>query len=176
MITYSPRGSRAVRALHHASLKIHPCEVIGVLGESGSGKSTLASAILQLLPPDAHNESGSVMFRGSTLLTMTEMELSKVRGKAISLVSQDPALSLNPVIRVGDQIAEVVRAHIRMSGMERRQHVEELLQAVGFDRPRQIYCPYPHQLSGGQRQPVSIPHAIPYPPLLVFADDPTTKL
>ena len=175
-ITYSPPGSRSVRALHHASLKIHPGEVIGVLGESGSGKSTLASAILQLLPPDAHNESGSVMFRGSNLLTMTEMELSKVRGKAISLVSQDPALSLNPVIRVGDQIAEVVRAHIAMSGMERRQHVEELLQAVGFDRPRQIYCAYPHQLSGGQRQRVAIAQAIACHPVIVIADEPTSKL
>ena len=119
-ITYSPRGSPSVGALHHASLKIHPGEVIGVLGESGSGKSTLASAVLRLLPPYARSEGGSVMFRGSNLLTMTEMDLRKVRGKAISLVSQDPALSLNPVIRTGDQIAEVVRAHAAKIG---RAHV-----------------------------------------------------
>ena len=175
-ITYSPRGSPSVRALHHANLKIHPGEVIGVLGESGSGKSTLASAVLRLLPPYAHNETGSVMFQGSNLLTMTEMDLSKVRGKAISLVSQDPALSLNPVIRVGDQIAEVVRAHVTTSRSARRHHVEDLLGSVGFDSPRQVYSAYPHQLSGGQRQRVAIAQAIACRPLIVIADEPTSKL
>jgi oligopeptide/dipeptide ABC transporter ATP-binding protein len=175
-ITYSPRGSPPVEALHHASLKTHPGEVIGIWGESGSGKSTLASAILRLLPPYARSEGGSVMFRGSNLLRMTELELRKVRGKGISLVSQDPALSLNPVIRIGDQIAEVVRAHVATSRSERRQHVEELLQAVGFDRPREIYSAYPHQLSGGQRQRVAIAQAIACHPVIVIADEPTSKL
>jgi len=175
-ITYSPRGSPSVRALHHANLKIHPGEVIGVLGESGSGKSTLASAILRLLPPDAHNESVSVMFQGSNLLTMREMDLSKVRGKAISLVSQDPALSLNPVITVGDQIAEVVRAHVTTSKSARSHHVEDLLGSVGFDSPRQVYSAYPHQLSGGQRQRVAIAQAIACHPMIVIADEPISKL
>jgi oligopeptide/dipeptide ABC transporter ATP-binding protein len=175
-ITYSSRGSPSVRALDHASLQIHPGEVIGILGESGSGKSTLASAILRLLPPDAHNESGTVMFRGSNLLEMTETELSKVRGKAISLVSQDPALSLNPVIRIGDQIAEVVRAHVATSRRARWCLVEELLRSVGFDSPRQTYSAYPHQLSGGQRQRIAIAQAIACHPALVIADEPTSKL
>ncbi len=175
-INYSSGGSPPVRALDHASLEIHRGEVIGILGESGSGKSTLASALLRLLPPHAHHESGSATFQGRNLLTLAESELRKVRGKEISLISQDPALSLNPVIRVGDQIAEVVRAHIAMSGSERRQHVEELLRAVGFDRPRQFYSAYPHQLSGGQRQRVVIAQAIACRPLLVIADEPTSKL
>jgi oligopeptide/dipeptide ABC transporter ATP-binding protein len=175
-ITYSSGGSPLVGALDHSSLEIHRGEVIGVLGESGSGKSTLASALLRLLPPHAQYESGKVMFQGRNLLTLTEPELRRVRGKEISLISQDPALSLNPVIRVGDQIAEVVRAHVAMSGSERRQHVEQLLQAVGFDQPRQIYSAYPHQLSGGQRQRVAIAQAIACRPLLVIADEPTSKL
>jgi oligopeptide/dipeptide ABC transporter ATP-binding protein len=175
-ITYSSAGSPPVRAVEHASLEIRPGEVIGVLGESGSGKSTLASSLLRLLPPQAQYESGSIMLQGRNLLTVTEPELRKVRGKEISLISQDPALSLNPVIRVGDQIAEVVRAHVAMNGGERRQHVEELLRAVGFDRPRQIYSAYPHHLSGGQRQRVVIAQAIACRPMLVIADEPTSKL
>ncbi len=174
-ISYSLPGSAPVRAVDHASLEIHRGEVIGVLGESGSGKSTLAAALLRLLPPYAL-ESGSVMFRGRNLPTMTELELRTVRGKEISLISQDPALSVNPVIRVGDQISEVVRAHLAMNGSERRQHVEELLRAVGFDLPRQIYSAYPHQLSGGQRQRVGIAQAIACRPVLVIADEPTSKL
>ncbi len=177
-ITYSRGGSPPVWASDHASLAIHRGEVMGVLGESGSGKSTLASALLRLLPAHAQYESGSVMFRGRNLLTLTEPELRKVRGKEISLISQDPALALNPVIRVGDQIAEVVRAHVamKMNGSERRQHVEELLRAVGFDRAQQIYSAYPHQLSGGQRQRVAIAQAIACRPALVIADEPTSKL
>jgi len=116
------------------------------------------------------------MFQGSNLLTMTEMDLSKVRGKAISLVSQDPALSLNPVIRVGDQIAEVVRAHVATSRTARRRYVEDLLGSVGFDSPRQVYSAYPHQLSGGQRQRVGIAQAIACHPVIVIADEPTSKL
>src|SRR5260370_30017139 len=116
------------------------------------------------------------MFRGSTLLTMTEMDLTKVRGREISLVSQDPAISLNPVIRVGDQIAEVVRAHVATSRTARRHHVEDLLGSVGFDSPRQVYSAYPHQLSGGQRQRVGIAQAIACHPVIVIADEPTGKL
>ena len=175
-ITYSAEGSPPVRALDRARLELHPGEVIGVLGESGSGKSTLASALLCLLPPHARHEGGSVMFRGRDLLTMADPELRGVRGKEISMISQDPALSLNPVIRVGDQIAEVLRAHSAMKSSERRQNVEALLRAVGFDQPRQIYSAYPHQLSGGQRQRVAIAQAIACQPALVIADEPTSKL
>jgi len=175
-ITYSPPASAPVRALRDASLKINESEVIGILGESGCGKSTLASAILRLLPSYAHNDTGSIVFRGSDLLTMTEADLRKVRGRAISLISQDPALCLNPVMNVGDQIAEVLRAHLAIGKGERRRRVEELLQAVGFEQPRQIYSAYPHQLSGGQRQRVVIAQAIACDPALVIADEPTSKL
>ncbi len=116
------------------------------------------------------------MFRGRNLLTMADPELRGVRGKEISMIAQDPALSLNPVIRVGDQIAEVFRAHSAMKSSERRQNVEALLRAVGFDQAQQIYSAYPHQLSGGQRQRVAIAQAIACHPALVIADEPTSKL
>jgi len=175
-IAYSSGDSPPVRAVERARLEIRRGEVLGVLGESGSGKSTLASAILRTLPPNARYESGSVMFGGRNFLTLPELELRKLRGKEIALVSQDPALSLNPVIPVGDQIAEVIRAHMPMRRRDRRQHVEELLQSVGFDQPGQVYCAYPHQLSGGQRQRVAIAQAIACHPALVIADEPTSKL
>ena len=175
-ITYSPRGSPPVRGLDHVSLEIHRGEVIGILGESGCGKSTLAASSLRLLPPDAHCDSGAIIFRGRDLLTLAESELRPIRGKEVSLISQDPALSLNPVIRVGDQIAEVIRAHAPIGRTERRRQVEELLRAVGFDQPTQTYSAYPHQLSGGQRQRIAIAQAIACRPLLVIADEPTSKL
>jgi oligopeptide/dipeptide ABC transporter ATP-binding protein len=175
-ITYSSGSPPPVRALDRARFEIGRGEVVGVLGESGSGKSTLASAILRVLPPHAQYENGSVMFRERNLLTLSEPELRKVRGKEISLISQDPALSLNPVIPVGNQIAEVIRAHIAMSRSERRSCVEELLHSVGFEQPGQIYVAYPHQLSGGQRQRVVIAQAVSCRPALVIADEPTSKL
>jgi len=175
-ITYSPQGSAPVRAVDHVSLEIRRGEVIGILGESGCGKSTLAASSLRLLPPAAHYNSGVVIFRGRDLLKLTESELRPIRGKEVSLISQDPALSLNPVIRVGDQISEVIRAHEPMGRTERRQQVEELLRAVGFDQPGQTYSAFPHQLSGGQRQRVAIAQAIACRPLLVIADEPTSKL
>src|SRR5258708_38256562 len=107
---------------------------------------------------------------------MTQMDLSKVRGKAISLGSQEPALSRNPVMRVGEQIAEVVRAHVATSRTARRRHVEDLLGSVGFDSPRQVYSAYPHQLRGGQRQRVGIAQTIACHPVIVIANEPTSTL
>lgn len=175
-IAYWAAGAPSTRALDRVNLEIGQGEIIGVLGESGCGKSTFASALLRLLPPHARCESGRVMFRGRNLLTMADHELRGVRGKEISMISQDPALSLNPVIRVGDQIAEVLHAHSAMNRSERRQNVEALLQSVGFDQPRQTHSAYPHQLSGGQRQRIAIAEAIACHPVLVIADEPTSKL
>ena len=175
-VTYLPDTDQAVHALDHASLQIRPGELVGILGESGSGKSTLAAALLKLLPTDARYDSGTIHFRGRDLLTLPETALRRIRGAEIALIPQDPALALNPVIRVGDQIAEVLRAHVRMTRRDRRTRVEELMAEVGFDQPRQIYRAYPHQLSGGQRQRVVIAQAIACRPQLVIADEATSKL
>jgi oligopeptide/dipeptide ABC transporter ATP-binding protein len=175
-VTYLPERDQPVRALDQASLEIRPGELVGILGESGSGKSTLAAALLRLLPAEARYDGGQVQFRGLDVLALPEADLRRVRGAEIALIPQDPALALNPVISVGDQIAEVLRAHERMTRSERRKHVDELLAEVGFDQPRHIYNAYAHQLSGGQRQRVVIAQAMACRPALVIADEPTSKL
>src|SRR5258706_5779024 len=175
-VTYELECYPAVRALDQASLEIRPGELVGILGESGSGKSTLATTFIRLLPPNAQYDHGSIQFRGRNLLAIPEGELRRIRGAEIALIPQDPALALNPVISVGDQIAEVLRAHVHMPAKERKERVEELLVEVGFDQPRQIYPAYPHQLSGGQRQRVVIAQAMACRPALVIADEPTSKL
>lgn len=169
-------GDRVVRALDRVSLTIHAGEVVGVLGESGSGKSTLAAAVVRLLSPNGSHDNGQVLFEGRDLLRLSERELRTVRGKRLSLIWQDPALALNPVIAVGDQIAEVLRAHQKLSGGQRRARVLDLLHEVGFANPQDTYGAYAHQLSGGQRQRVVIAQAIACSPALIIADEATSKL
>src|SRR5260370_32826230 len=169
-------GDQPVRALDQASLAIGPGELVGILGESGSGKSTLAAAFLRLLPTNARFDSGSIRFRDRDLLVLPEAELRRIRGAEIALIPQDPALALNPVVQVGDQIAEVLRAHVPMAAEARKARVQELLGEVGFDRPRQIHNAYPHQLTGAHRQHVVIPPPMACRPQLVIADEPTSKL
>ncbi len=175
-VTYEVDGGQTIRALDRASIEIRPAEFIGIFGESGSGKSTLAATFVRLLPQNARYEHGSIQFRGRNLLAIPESELRRIRGAKIALIPQDPALALNPVITVGDQIAEVLRAHVRMPAKERRARVEELLVEVGFDQSQRIYSAYPHQLSGGQRQRIVIAQAMACRPAVVIADEPTSKL
>lgn len=175
-VTYRPDGGPPVCALDQASLEIRPGEFVGILGESGSGKSTLAAAWLRVLPAEAQFVGGSIQFRSRELLGLSDHELRLVRGAGIALIPQDPALSLNPVLSVGNQIAEALRAHLPMTRHDRRTRVEEALAEVGFDQPRQTYRAYPHQLSGGQRQRIVIAQAMACRPALVIADEPTSKL
>jgi oligopeptide/dipeptide ABC transporter ATP-binding protein len=175
-ITYARDGEQPIHALDAVSLDIEAAEVVGILGESGSGKSTLGLALLRLLPAYARYDSGAILFRGQDLLQLREPELRELRGREISLIPQDPALSLNPVIKVGEQIAEVIRAHYVMNGKQRKYRAIELLAEVGFDEPHEIYHAYAHQLSGGQRQRIAIAQAVACRPALVVADEPTSKL
>ena len=175
-ITYAHHGEQPIHALDAVNLDIAAAEVVGILGESGSGKSTLGLALLRLLPEHARYDSGSILFRGQDLLRLPEPELRKLRGQEISIIPQDPALSLNPVIKVGTQIAEVIRAHSAMNARQRKTHVIELLAQVGFERPHEIYHACAHQLSGGERQRITIAQAIACRPALVVADEPTSKL
>ncbi len=165
-----------MRALEDACLDLRRGEILGILGESGCGKSTLANAILRMLPAHAKTEGGEILFQGRDLLKFSELELRTIRGREVSLVPQDPALALNPVMTVGSQVAEVLRAHVPLKAKERRDRVNQLLQEVGFDEPAAIYGAYPHQLSGGQRQRIVIAQAVACRPALVIADEPTSKL
>jgi peptide/nickel transport system ATP-binding protein len=175
-ISYALENNVRVRAVDNLNLSVRSGEVIGILGESGSGKSTLGAAILRSLSANARRERGTIRFRGCDLWTMSESELRRIRGREIALVLQDPALALNPVLAVGCQIGEPIRAHLPLSREQRRLRVIELLADVGFDRPEEIYAAYPHQLSGGQRQRIAIAQAISCHPLLLIADEPTSKL
>lgn len=136
-VNYVPEGGPQIVAVDNVSLAIEAGQIVGVTAESGSGKSTLAAALLQLLPDSAVCR-GSIRFEEQELLVMGEQELRTLRGAQISLVPQDPAVCLNPVIKVGEQIVEVLRAHLKMTSGQRKNHALDLLREVGFDDPKQI--------------------------------------
>jgi len=175
-VTYSQEHGTHVRALERINLSVGPGEIVGILGESGCGKSTLAHAIVGLLPRSAAIESGKITFEGRNLLEISEGQLRTLRGHKISLVPQEPALALNPVMTIGAQIEEVLNAHLPLSRKERKARGVDLLGQVGFDNPREISAAYPHQVSGGQRQRIVLAQAIACEPDLLVADEPTSKL
>jgi peptide/nickel transport system ATP-binding protein len=166
----------AASAVEGATFNVERGEVVAVLGESGSGKTTLALAMAGLLPPAARILRGAVHFRGTDLLKQPESRLRAIRGAEISFISQEPALALNPVMRAGAQIAEVVRAHRAWSAAGRRRHAALTLEKLCGADARRIFDAYPHQLSGGQRQRVAIAQAVALEPALVVADEPTSSL
>jgi oligopeptide/dipeptide ABC transporter ATP-binding protein len=169
-------GDQPAVAVSDVSLDVEEGEVVGLLGESGCGKTTLLLAILGLLPGSARVERGSIRFRGRELRGLGNNELRDLRGAEVSVVFQEPALALNPVRRVGGQVAEVVRAHRRWSRPRCRDEALAMLAAVGFPEPLRIHDSYPHELSGGQRQRVVIAQALCCRPALLLADEPTASL
>ena len=153
------------------SFEVHSGEILGMQGRSGCGKTSSALAILKLSPEEAR-VSGRVLFEGTDLLLFSDKELRRIRGKQISIIYQEPTLALNPVMRVGDQIAEVARAH----GLpEEKTATSSMLQRVGLE-PKRYYAAYPHELSGGERHRVILAQALICRPRLVIADEPTASL
>ena len=146
---YTARGT--VRAVREASFEIHRGELLGVVGESGCGKSTTAFAIMGYLPGTAHVE-GTILFEGMDVTQLTPSELRRLRGNRMAMVYQDPATSLNPSMRVGPQIEEVLREHLSLDSTQARQRVAELFESVGLADPDRIGRRYPHELSGGMQQ------------------------
>ena len=162
-------------ALRQIKLEINNGEIVGILGESGCGKSTLALAILGLLPKDTRVD-GSINFRGEDLTALSEPTLRKIRGAKISLIHQEPGISLSPVMRVGKQITEVLRAHTKFSDRDRKEHIRAILGEVGLRELDRIYNAYPHQLSGGELQRIAIAQALVCGPELLIADEATRSL
>lgn len=163
-----------VRAVDGVSFAIAPGEVFGLAGESGSGKSTIALAMLRLLHPPAVITGGNIFFNGEDVLEMDQERLEGFRWSDVSMVFQSAMNSLNPVMRVGDQITDVLMRHGKFSRREGRERAAELLDIVGIDRRR--LDSYPHQLSGGMRQRAVIAIALALEPPLMIMDEPTTAL
>lgn len=171
----TPRGT--VRPIDDVSLTVGRGETLGVVGETGSGKSLLIRSIMGLVPPGSHfGPDSRVVFDGVDLCGLTPKQLRAYWGKEIALVPQDPATSLNPVRRIGDQICDSLRFHLGMSKKEAETRAAELLDQVGIASARSRLKLYPHELSGGMRQRVLIAIAIALGPKLLVADEPTTAL
>ncbi|WP_411094206.1 ATP-binding cassette domain-containing protein [Streptomyces sp. 021-3] len=169
--------SSVVHAVQDVSLHVHAGETLAVVGESGSGKSATALSVLRLNPsPPCVYTGGQIRFDGRDLLTLSEKELGRVRGRDIAMVFQDPMTCLDPLQRVGTQVAEVLRLHTGHSRAEARKAALEALDEVGIPDPEVRYRQYPHELSGGLRQRVMIATALVTRPRVVIADEPTTAL
>jgi len=168
---------RTVKAVDGVSYDLHPGKTLAVVGESGSGKSVHALSILRLLPePPAKVVGGEILFNGKDLLKMSHEEMRKIRGNRIAMIFQEPMTSLNPVIKVGEQIAEAVVLHQGLSQEKAMLKAVDLLKKVGIPHPEERVNDYPHQFSGGMRQRAMIAIALSCEPDVLIADEPTTAL
>ncbi len=166
-----------VQAVRGVSFEVKRAEIVGIVGESGSGKSITNMSLLKLLPDTAVIKDGSVMFQGRDLTKLSMKELREIRGEKIAMIFQDPMSSLNPLIPVGDQVAEMIRIHHRNKSREAvRQEVLKRFVEVRIPEPEKRYHAYPHEFSGGMRQRVMIAMALANNPELLIADEPTTAL
>ncbi len=175
-LSYASRDG-ITRAVEGVSWQVHAGEMLGVVGESGCGKSVTAMAVLRLLPaPPTTHASGAIRFRGEDLLQASEARMQALRGNEISMIFQDPMTSINPVLTVGEQIAEVLMLHQRLSRQAAWARAVELLALVNIPDPQRRVKDYPHQFSGGMRQRVMIAIALACKPAVLIADEPTTAL
>ena len=174
-IVYTSKDLGTCRAVNNVSLSLQKGHTIGLVGETGAGKTTIAKGILRILPrPQGKVTGGTVIFNGEDLYEKPESEMRKIRGSKISMIFQDPMTALNPIDKVGDQIAEVLRLHSKLSRKEASLRAAELLEMVGI--PGERAGEYPHQFSGGMKQRVVIAMALACSPELLIADEPTTAL
>jgi len=166
-----------VQAVRGVSFDLAPGETLAIVGESGCGKSVTAQSIMKLIPsPPGRYVAGKILFAGQDLLSRSEREIENIRGRDIGMVFQDPMTSLNPTMKVGPQIEEMLKKHSNLNTKERKQRAVEMLGLVGMSGPEQRYAQYPHQFSGGMRQRAMIAMALACNPRLLIADEPTTAL
>ena len=173
-VEYTSEGE-VIHAVNNVSFELEKGKTIGLVGETGAGKTSIARAILRILPePPARVPNGEIFFEGKDLLKISEQDMQKIRGKEISMIFQDPMTALNPIMRVGEQIAEVIKLHEHCSKQESVERAQKMLEMVGI--PGERYYEYPHQFSGGMKQRVVIAMALACSPTLLLADEPTTAL
>jgi len=173
--TYFPTQDGIVRAVDTIDLSIRERETLGLIGETGCGKTVLGLTILRLLHPTTTVE-GTIIYRGSNLLKITEAEMRRIRGEEIAMILQNPTTSLNPVMRVGEQIAEAIRLHQGLSRKDAKEKAIEILDSVRIPSPSGRVNEYPHEFSGGMKQRVMIAIGLACDPALIIADEPTKGL
>ena len=171
-----PAGQGALEAVGGISYGLKARQTLAIVGESGSGKSVSALSMLRLIPEGSASVGGQALFRGRDLLSLSERELRRIRGKHISMIFQDPMTSLNPVRRIRSQMTEGLQLHLGLSRREARGRAIELLHLVGIPSPERRIEDYPHEFSGGMRQRVMIAMALACEPEVLVADEPTTAL
>src|SRR5947209_15242032 len=169
-------GRGLVRAVSGVSFTLERGKTLGIVGESGSGKTVLSRSIMNLLPKRGTTRRGSVRFEGNEIVGLSDAEMRKFWGAQMAMVFQDPMTSLNPVMKIGNQLKESIREHLDVTKEYAGELAESLLASVRIPEPRQRLEEYPHQLSGGMRQRVCIAIALACGPKLLFADEPTTAL
>src|ERR1051325_7776012 len=174
--THFPTRAGLVRAVDGVSFYLDRGELLGLVGESGCGKSMTALSVMRLIAPPGKIVNGEILFDGKDLLKLSEAEMREMRGDDIAMIFQDPMTSLNPVFTVGEQIAEALRLHRKLSKKQARQATIEAMREVAIPDPARGIDDYPHQFSGGMRQRVMIAMALACSPKLLIADEPTTAL